>query len=121
MFNYIKTRYVPDLVRSDQYDYWDCKSTQSRMIIELKARRNHYHELLIEKSKYEALILAALRSAFTAWYINATPAGIWGFNLTKLDKPKWIDRPMPKSTDFADTKQLIKQIGYLRIVDGLQM
>lgn len=121
MFNYIKTRYVPDLVKSNQYDSWDCKSTQNRMVIELKARRNHYHELLIEKSKYEALLLAASRSTFTAWYINATPEGIWAFNLSKLNKPKWIDRPMPKTTDFADNKQLIKQVGYLRILDGLQM
>ena len=121
MFNYIKKRYIPDLVKSQTYDCWDCKSLQSRMIIELKARRNHYHELLIEKSKYEALLMSALRSTFSAWYINATPEGIWAFNLSKLNKPKWIDRPMPKTTDFADTKPLIKQIGYLHIADGLQM
>jgi len=121
MFNYIKRRYVPDLERSQEFDSWDCRSTQSRMVIELKARRNHYHELLIEKSKYESLTLTALRTTFTAWYINATPEGIWAFNLTKLIKPKWTDRPLPRSTDFTDTSPRIKQVGYLHLADGIQM
>ena len=82
---------MPDLERSDQFDTWDCISQQSRMYIELKARRNHYTELLIEKSKYESLTITAMRKNYTAWYINATPLGLWAFNLTKLDKPVWKD------------------------------
>jgi hypothetical protein len=121
MFNYIKRRYVPDLQRSSEYDAWDCVSSQSRMYIELKARRNHYPELLVEKSKWESLTMAALRKSFTAWYINATPEGIWAFNLTKLNKPIWKDRPMPTTTDFEDNAPRIKQVGYLHIADGIAM
>ncbi len=91
------------------------------MYIELKARRNHYTELLIEKSKYESLTITAMRKNYTAWYINATPLGLWAFNLTKLDKPVWKDRRMPSSTEFADKSQRIKQVGYLKLVDGIQM
>jgi hypothetical protein len=121
MFNYIKKRYLPDLERSKEFDTWDCISQQSRMYIELKARRNHYTELLIEKSKYESLTITAVRKNYTAWYINATPLGLWAFNLTKLSKPVWRDRPMPSSTEFADKSQRIKQVGYLKLVDGIQM
>ena len=67
MFNYIKKRYLPDLERSKEFDTWDCISQQSRMYIELKARRNHYTELLIEKSKYESLTITAVRKNYTAW------------------------------------------------------
>ncbi len=121
MFNYIKRRYLPDLERSQEFDTWDCISQQGRMYIELKARRNHYAELLIEKSKYESLTITAMRKNYTAWYINATPLGLWAFNLTKLNKPVWKDRAMPSSTEFANKSQRIKQVGYLKLVDGIQM
>ena len=55
---------------------------KAKMFIELKSRKTHYPDLLIEESKYQGLLLAAGIRSLTPWYINATPEGIWGFNLT---------------------------------------
>ncbi len=53
--------------------------------------------------------------------LGITTLGLWAFNLTKLNKPMWKDRPMPSSTEFADKSQRIKQVGYLKLIDGIQM
>ena len=121
MFNYIKQRYVPDLEKSNQYDSWDCVSSMSRMYLELKARSSHYEDLLIEKAKYDLLRMTAIRKSYIAWYINATPEGIWAFNLSKLPSPEWVIKELPSTTEFADTSKRNKQIGYLRVSDGIKM
>ena len=121
MFKYIKNRYLPDLERSRDYDSWDCSSAVSRMHIELKSRSTHYPELLIEKPKYESLLIMSLRKSFTPWYINATPMGMWAFNLAKLPKPEWFTKDLPATTEFDSRGHRIKTIGYLQVIDGIRM
>ena len=84
LFNYIKGRYLEDLTKtSDQYEYHDATSTLYRLHIELKCRHTHYDNLLIEQEKYDALMQQAERLGFTPFYVNATPKGIYAFNLNK--------------------------------------
>jgi len=89
LFNYIKGRYLEDLTKSsDQYEYHDATSILYRLHIELKCRHTHYDDLLIEQEKYDALMQQAKRLGFTPFYVNATPKGIYAFNLRKITV-KW--------------------------------
>ena len=115
----LKEFHFSDLSKSeDEFDSFDCVSMEHKMFIELKSRKTHYDDLLIEEHKYSSLIMAAGIRSLTPWYINSTPQGIWGFNLTKLPMPKWEDKWLPITTEFANKKSRSKPVGYFNIKDG---
>ena len=121
LFNYIKGRYLEDLVKSaDQYDYHDCTSTLYRLHIELKCRHRHYDELLIEQDKYKALIAHAQKLGFTPFYVNATPQGIYAFNLRKITV-KWTTKKLPAKTEFEDQGPVDKTIALLPVGLAVQL
>lgn len=122
LFEYLKEFHYQDLERSeDKFDNWDCISMQHKMFIELKSRKTHYDDLLIEEHKYSSLIMAAGIRSLAPWYINSTPKGVWGFNLSLLQTPKWEDKWLPISTEFANKKNRNKPVGFLNINDGVQL
>ena len=56
LFNFIRDFGYSDLKKStDVYSVWDCYSQEHNIYIELKCRRTHYEELLIEESKFNRL------------------------------------------------------------------
>ena len=119
LFEYLKENYYPDLEKSEEFDNWDCISLEAKMFIELKSRKTHYPDLLIEESKYQGLLLAAGIRSLTPWYINSTPAGVWGFNLTDIPQPKWEEKWLPITTEFENRTKRTKLVGFLKIEDGV--
>lgn len=121
LFNYIKERYLEDLEKSaDQYDYHDCTSILYRLHIELKCRHTHYDELILERDKYEALTQEAERLGFTPFYVNATPKGIYAFNLKKT-KVTWTVKKLPAKTEFDSGGQVDKTVALLPIAEAVQL
>jgi len=119
LFDYLKENYYPDLEKSEEFDNWDCISLEAKMFIELKSRKTHYPDLLIEESKYQGLLLAAGIRSLTPWYINATPEGIWGFNLLTVAQPKWEEKWLPITTEFENRTKRTKLVGFLKLEDGI--
>ena len=110
LFTWLKDNHYPNLTRSTStFDHFDC--TTDSLYIELKCRHTHYPDLLIEEVKYRRLIEQA--GNLTPYYINSTPQGIYGFNLAKVPEPKWSEKWMPTTTEFADTKKKMKLVGFL--------
>ena len=121
LFDYIKGRYLEDLVKSEhQYEYHDCTSTLYRLHIELKCRHKHYEELLIEQDKYEALVQQAERRGFTPFYVNATPEGIYAFNLRKITV-KWVTKKLPLHSEFEDQGPVDKIVALLPVGLAVQL
>jgi hypothetical protein len=121
LFNYIKGWYLSDLEKSkDQYDSHDCTSTIYRLHIELKCRHTHYDELILEREKYEALTQEAERLGFTAFYVNATPKGIYAFNLKKT-KVTWTVKKLPAKTEFDSGGQVDKTVALLPVTEAVQL
>ena len=119
LFDYLKEFYYPDLEKSEEFDNWDCISLEHKMFIELKSRKTHYPDLLIEESKYQGLLLAAGIRSLTPWYINATPEGIWGFNLLTVAQPKWQEKWLPMTTEFTNKTNRTKLVGFLKLEEGI--
>ena len=120
LFDYLKEFHYSDLRKSeDQFDSFDCISDDHKMYIELKSRNTHYDDLLIEEPKYKALMSSAGGYNLRAWYINATPSGIWGFDLEHMPEPKWEDKWLPTTTEFARRGNKTKLVGFLNINDGI--
>ena len=112
-----------DLEKSEsQYSRFDCFSAKWKMDIELKCRRTHYDELLIEKDKYDALIARAEKFGTRPFYINSTPEGIYAFNLQEFTDIKWeMKGGLPKTTDFYDNRRIVKEVGFLPVAQATQL
>ena len=105
---------VPDLTRTlCQFDNFDCFSREHKIYAELKCRRSHYDDLLIERSKYNALMERA--KGWIPFYICSTPKGVYSFNLKELRQPVWGESKLPKTTDFENNDKIVKTIGFLHI------
>jgi hypothetical protein len=115
LFRLIKTR-IPDLEKTSQFSYRDGYSKKYDLTIELKCRYTHYDTLLIEKIKYDKLI-----KHNRVLYINSTPIGIFSFDLIKLPEPIWYNQDMPKQTEFEDTYDIKKLVGYLSIYQATDL
>ena len=120
LFDFLKEFYYPDLqMSSDEYSHYDCISKEHKLYIELKSRYTHYDDLIIEWIKYEALNKAASLHSCIPVYINATPKGIWKFELWA--DLKWETRSLPATTEFPNKNNKDKLISYLHIKDGVRL
>ena len=120
LFDYIKSTYLEDLQKTEhEYEYIDATSTGYRLTIELKCRKTHYDELILEKDKYESLMQQANALGFTPFYINSTPQGIYAFNLRKI-KVNWKIKRLPSST--VDKGPAVdKEIALLNIKEAVAL
>lgn len=115
LFEYLK-RYWSDLKMSkDQYSKHDCFSESTKTRIELKCRKKHYDDLMLERSKYVYLMIKHILYEEIPLYINYTPKGIYCFDLRGID-PVWIiDERMPRTTHFENTDRIKKEYCTLSI------
>ena len=119
LFNLLKLRLINDLEYSEgRMSKYDCYSIEFNADIELKCRKTHYDELVIERIKWDALIERANKFSTIPVYINYTPVGLWSFKLLELPVPEWSMRRMPKSTEFSNRMMIQKEVGYLHISLG---
>ena len=121
LFDWLKEFVYFDLVKAkNQMSRWDCYSPKFRHRIELKCRRKHYDSLLIEKSKYDAMIFEAGKHLDIPMYINSTPEGIYSFDLLEI-KPEWIFKSLIATTQFANNKNVLKKIAFLDIDNAIKL
>ena len=121
LFNWLKEFVYFDLVKAkNQMSRWDCYSPKFKHRIELKCRRKHYPTLLIEKSKYDAMIFESGKHSDIPMYINSTPEGIYSFDLHKIE-PEWIFKSLRANTQFANNKNVLKKIAFLDIDNAIKL
>ena len=119
LFNYLKNKYWNDLeLSTEEFSSWDCFSHSTKTRIELKCRKTHYKELMIEKSKYYYLVKKYIETNEIPLYINSTPKGIFAFDLRTIN-PIWTtDQQMPKTTEFNTKTKIQKTYGLININKG---
>jgi hypothetical protein len=121
LFEILRKNLLPDLKKSDkQFSRFDCESESAKLHIELKCRRTHYDDLLIEKKKFDAIVERADEIGFAPCYINSTPQGIYAFNLHKV-QVTWENHPMPATTDFGNAQLVEKAVGFLPIAQAVHL
>lgn len=108
LFMYLKANVMPDLIPSPHpYSKWDCVSPATNAYFELKCRRTHYDELILEQAKYDAMMTMGQELGLSPWYVCSTPENIFFFDLIHL-KPEWITMHLPQTTDFERTDNVPK-------------
>ena len=114
LFYFLREGFYPDLEKAPGiYDAFDCISIRAGHYIELKCRHTHYPTLLIEEMKYRRLINQA--GSMVPYYINSTPEGIYAFDLSRVPEPSWSEKWMPTTTEFSDTRKIMKLVGFLHL------
>lgn len=115
LFSLIKEKLIPDLEKTDQYSYRDGISKEFEMTLELKCRRAHYRFLLLEKDKYDKLILNK-----NPRYINSIPVypyqntfEVYSWNLNKIKEPYWFQKWCKETTDFGPERYVKKWVTML--------
>lgn len=106
----------PDLMPVSPTDRHD--GITSDAYVEMKCRRTHYDTLLIEKKKWDYLAEIRARTGARTLYINATPLGVYEFDLGAINAPEWLTKTLPVKTDFANPGQISKEVGFLNIKDA---
>lgn len=113
LFLYLKKN-IPDLEKAtDKFSTYDFLSEERESIFEVKVRKVHYDDLVLERGKYERLLEVALNLDKIPWYINSTPEGVYAFNLEVVNTPEWSKRKMPKTSHFSNREKIEKEVGYL--------
>ena len=112
LFEALKEIY-PDLMAVSPCDRHDGVTHDS--YIELKCRRTHYDQLLIERKKWDYLAEIRARTGARTLYINATPKGIYQFDLGAINAPEWLLKAMPATTDYANGQKVQKEVGFIDI------
>jgi hypothetical protein len=121
LFYYLKANWLPDLnFTVDHYDRIDAVTKDYEMVLELKCRRAHYSQMIIEKDKYDALISKAKQLNYDAAYVNSTPLGIYLWNITGREL-QWSKAILPAKS-FGQTLTFTnKIISYLPIDDAVEI
>lgn len=118
LFDWLKDNIYKDLVWSrNQMSRWDCYSPKKKHRIELKCRKKHYPDLVVEKPKFDAMIKECKKHNDIPVYINSTPEGVFIFDM-RTHNGIWELRRMPKTTEFNQRQFIVKEVGYFYIKDS---
>jgi hypothetical protein len=121
LYQWIKENFIEDLILTkEKHSFYDCYSKKFNLDIELKCRRTHYPDLIIEQKKYLALMSRSKTHDTIPLYINSTPKGIWAFYISDIDID-WKTKMLPKQTDFPNNILIDKTIGYLKLESGINL
>ncbi len=116
LYDYLKDKYFQDLIKSENpFSRWDCVSDKYKARIELKCRKKHYSELMIEKDKYYALMCCYIFEDYIPLYINSTPKGVYSFDLRDISLEWKTDQRMPKTTEFDKNDRVEKTYAMLNL------
>ena len=122
LYNWLLENQYEDLLKArNPMSRWDCYSPSQYHRIELKCRTKHYNTLLLEKKKYDAMILACKKHMDIPVYINSTPKGIYLFNLLKIDANWEVNSRNPTTTQFNKTIRVPKEVTYLDINKAIKL
>tara|TARA_R100001086_G_C11622416_1_gene199236 strand:+ start:57 stop:452 length:396 start_codon:yes stop_codon:yes gene_type:complete len=108
--------FMDELIETeDIFSSYDCENKD--YIIEIKSRDKHYNPWMIEKKKYSSNLQKANELNKEFIYLTEYRTNIITWNITNLVRVnydfKWEERKMPRTTEFVDTKQILKEVGYL--------
>lgn len=121
LFEWLNNNHYKTLVNSkNPISRWDCYDIETQQRIELKCRRKHYATLILEKSKYDALIKESEKNLDIPIYINSTPEGIYLFNLYNVEV-KWFTKSLPATTEFKKRIWVKKEITELEISKAIKL
>ena len=108
----------PDLNLVECEDqFCSCDAEGDDYIVEIKSRDKEYRSWIIEKSKFKSNIVKSVEKTKKFIYLTEYNGKIMTWNIHNLVRKgydfQWSPIPMPKTTEFEDTKTVTKVVGFL--------
>ena len=104
-----------------QFPYARYDAFNDYHIVEVKYRHKWYDDMIIEFDKYSFNLLYAHLADKKFLYVVGYKNVLLSFNITDLTKNKydfrWEWRQMPKTTEFDNSENVAKFVGYLNTDD----
>ena len=109
-------------LKADDYEYNRFDAEDKRYIVEIKDRHKFYKNTMIEFDKYSYNLVYSQVMNKDFIYAVRMESKIYIFNLTKKDCVyRWEWRDMPKQTEFKDTENVKKLVGFLDIDNSVRV
>jgi len=120
MFNFEKM--------DNKFSRYDAFDTESGIMLEIKCRKRHFDDTLLEKMKYDWNKEFAKENDFGFYYCVTMPhpkgTAVYLFDPLALEDEdeydfKWHTKKLPAKTEFGRSNWIDKEVGYLHIDDAL--
>ena len=114
----------------DKFSRYDAFDKEHGIMLEIKYRKTHYPDTIIEKMKYDWNKKFAEDHNLEFWYAVAMPdrkrgSVVYVFDPVNLEEEedgydfKWHIKKLPQNTEFQRSDWIDKEVGYLHIDDCL--
>ena len=114
----------------DKFSRYDAFDKEHGIMLEIKYRKTHYPDTIIEKMKYDWNKKFAEDHNLEFWYAVAMPdrkrgSVVYVFDPVNLEEEedgydfKWHIKKLPQNTEFKGREWINKEVGYLHIDDCL--
>ena len=118
-----------NFVRMDEkFSRYDAFDADNGIMLEIKCRRKHYDDTIIEKPKYDWNKKYAKDNGFEFMYAVTMPTEggdiLYLFDPIAMEEHEdydfgWETRKLPAQTDFNWKEWIDKEVGYLHINDAM--
>ena len=119
ILNKLNNFFLTDALVEDEYEYNRFDASNTYYIVEIKHRESFYQDTMIEFDKFSYNLLFAKTINKTFLYVVKMKNTIYIFNITKMHRLKydfkWHWRKLPKSTEFDQSYDVKKFVGYVNI------
>jgi len=118
-FNFVK--------QEEKFSRFDALDEDEGVMLEVKCRKTHYDDTLIERKKFEWNKEFAVENDYVFIYAVSMPNKEGGDTLYMFDPValedegydfKWHTKKLPSHTDFGGWGWIDKEVGYLHIDDA---
>lgn len=108
----------PDLNLIECEDqFCSCDAEGDNYILEIKSRDKEYRSWIIEKKKFKSNIVKSVEKTKKFIYLTEYNGKIMTWNIYNLVLEnydfQWTEQPMPRTTEFDNTKPITKVVGFL--------
>lgn len=122
MFNFEKM--------NGKFSRYDAFDTENGLMLEIKCRKKHYDDTMLEKMKYDWNKKYAKENDLEFYYCVTMPhpkgTAVYLFDPLAMEEEdeydfKWHTKKLPEKTEFCGSKWVDKEVGYLHVDDALLM
>ena len=114
----------------DKFSRYDAFDKEHGIMLEIKCRKTHYSDTIIEKRKYDWNKEFAEKHNLQFWYAVSMPdinhgSVVYVFDPANMESDeegydfKWHTKKLPQNTEFQRSDWIDKEVGYLHIDDCL--
>ena len=110
-----------------KFSRYDAFDAESGVMLEIKCRKKHYDDTLLEKMKYDWNVEFAAENDFVFLYAVSMPdkegEKLYIFDPMIMDDEGydfgWHTKKLPAKTEFGGSNWIDKEVGYLHIKDAM--